>query len=242
MQNSSLHRASKIPKDATFWPLHCTQELTADRRYFGSTINGDCSALTYPAYGRLNVVKTVVRPCRADTEKLLACYQQQLSDGRIRPWTGMPSGKMRTDEGHDKAMVRCLMELLGSVIYSPDNLELDEASLSMWEEQVDSPSYPTLTTQYKLHQMTAFVTGLPALPTFTTEDKKRGEVHFWEWQSTNVKGEGGGGHHRQARRAHRGTHADAGLLLLHTVLGQPRGPTCRMGAAAEDVRATQAHI
>ena len=23
MQDSSLHRASKIPKDATFWPLHC---------------------------------------------------------------------------------------------------------------------------------------------------------------------------------------------------------------------------
>ena len=36
-----------------------------------------------------------------------------------------------------------------------------EETLVKWDEVVDSPSFPGLTTHYKLHQMVAVVRGLP---------------------------------------------------------------------------------
>lgn len=56
--------------------------------------------------------------------------------------------------------------------------------LQEWVEIVDSPSFPGLTTQYRLQQMSAIVRGLPSAP-FTTEEKDKGttKVHSWEWRT-----------------------------------------------------------
>jgi len=53
-------------------------------------------------------------------------------------------------------------------------------SLLVWDELVDSPSYPSLITQYTLHQVEVVVPGLPQESFATIEGKKK---HFWEWRN-----------------------------------------------------------
>ena len=60
---------------------------------------------------------------------------------------------------------------------------VDEGSLVSWEEVIDSPSYPSLTTQYKMQQLSAVVSGLPSSPFVTYESgAEGGKEHYWEWR------------------------------------------------------------
>ena len=63
-------------------------------------------------------------------------------------------------------------------------ISVDADSLVAWEEVIDSPSFPSLTTQYKMHQLTAVVSGLPSTSFTTSEgsEPETGKVHFWEWR------------------------------------------------------------
>ncbi|MDC0525625.1 hypothetical protein OAO87_01405 [bacterium] len=62
-----------------------------------------------------------------------------------------------------------------------------QESIVRWDEIVDSPSFLGLTTQYKLHQMTAVVMGLPD----ARFSCKEGAVKesFWEWREGAAGGE-----------------------------------------------------
>eukprot|EP00966_Prymnesium_polylepis_P147811 3414561-Prymnesium_polylepis.1 len=51
--------------------------------------------------------------------------------------------------GHQK-----MVSLAGTTALAEWQVSVDDSSLIVWEEIVDSPSFPHLTTQYKMHQMT----------------------------------------------------------------------------------------
>ena len=48
-----------------------------------------------------------------------------------------------------------------------------------WEESTDSPSYPGLTTMYRLHQVDATVHGLPTNGFASAKCKTR---YHWDWR------------------------------------------------------------
>ena len=62
-------------------------------------------------------------------------------------------------------------------------ISVDKHSLVVWDETVNSPSYPSLATRYTMHQLTAFVKGLPSNNFVTYEqDGDATKEHFWEWR------------------------------------------------------------
>lgn len=58
---------------------------------------------------------------------------------------------------------------------------------TQWEETIESPSYPSLSTVYTLYQVEAVVEGLPLME-FTTQemgtDKMLKVTHVWVWHPT----------------------------------------------------------
>jgi hypothetical protein len=82
------------------------------------------------------------------------------------------------------AAVRGLIEEFSSVGADETNSDLDPNSLLTWDEVIESPSFPNLTTQYHMHQMTATVSNaLPSVNFITHEDDGQGrKEHFWEWR------------------------------------------------------------
>ena len=109
---------------------------------------------------------------------------------------------MVADEDPFEAARRGTLEEIGSAI--PEGL--DEIKLEVvkgefevvgekpltraptqWEETIESPSYPGLSTVYRLHQVEVIVASLPLLG-FTTqemgEDRMLRVTHVWVWQPT----------------------------------------------------------
>jgi len=133
----------------------------------------------------LGVVKMIVRqPGRPNRH--LACYQQKMPDGRVRERNLLPSEKMFDGEvAYDAAMRGCSEEF-ASVLPVGNKLshvDLNNDSLLEWHETTDSPSFPNLTTQYAMHQMTAIIKGLPSSSFTTTEKQGESETcHYWEWR------------------------------------------------------------
>lgn len=126
----------------------------------------------------LSVVKVVVRP-PGRMNHYLVCYGQTMDDGRQRDRNQLPSEKQFAHEVAPSACVRCLLEELGSVVV-PSMINLLDDSLISWDELIESPSYPGLTTRYVLNQMSAVVTDLPKGQFETTEGPMK--RHKWEWR------------------------------------------------------------
>jgi hypothetical protein len=106
----------------------------------------------------------------------LVCKMQRLDDGRLRERNLLLSEKMFAGELTHDAANRAVFEELQ---VDPDTILFVPASLVTWNEVEESRSYPTLKTQYQLHQMTVVVPGLPTTQFSTIEGE--GE-HFWEWE------------------------------------------------------------
>ena len=95
----------------------------------------------------LTVVKVVVRhPARPGFH--LSCYQQTMEDGRVRERNQLPSEKASAGERARAAVERCLLEELGDYVDAVHGLQIADETLVGWDEIVDSPSFPGLTTQY----------------------------------------------------------------------------------------------
>ena len=110
-------------------------------------------------------------------------------DGRQKKRGRLLSETLRPTEEPVEGALRGLLEELGSIATAA-NIEIEEASLTTWRERVDSPSYPTLPSEYTLYQVSARVHGLPST-NFRTEEAcddtcSTGEegpmVHMWEWR------------------------------------------------------------
>ena len=119
--------------------------------------------------------QVVVRP-PGNMKRYLACFQQTMDDGRVRERNQLPSEKLFAGEVAGKAVARCLMEELGDLVTDAD-VEVLEESLVEWVEIIESPSFPNLTTQYRLQQMAAIVRSLPSTTFISVEGTKR---HSWE--------------------------------------------------------------
>ena len=80
-------------------------------------------------------------------------------DGRQKKRGRLLSETLRPTEEPVEGALRGLCEELGSIATAA-NIEIEEASLTTWRERVDSPSYPTLPSEYTLYQVSARVHGL----------------------------------------------------------------------------------
>jgi len=142
-------------------------------------------------YRCLDVIKLVMRQPGRLTRHV-CCYQQKLSDGRIRERDQLPSEKMLEGEHPVDAAARAVLEEFSTYVTELSAIEILPDTLKSWYEIVDSPSFPNLSTQYKLHEIEAVVCGLPSESFTSVEGKKE---HFWEW-----RGDGSEGDHRRASK------------------------------------------
>ena len=134
-------------------------------------------------YRNLGVVKLIVRSPEVPGQHLV-CYEQQMADGRKRQRNVLLAEKKKRNETADQAAMRAIREELGSVKgMKLDSVLLRVGTYKNWEEVDVSPSYPTLSTRYELHQYEVRVRGLPKHPFMTVEDAGEGKkkFNFWKW-------------------------------------------------------------
>ena len=81
------------------------------------------------------------------------------------------------------AAARAVIEEFSTYVTELSAIEILPDTLKSWYEIVDSPSFPNLSTQYKLHEIEAVVCGLPSESFTSTEGKKE---HFWRWEEDHV--------------------------------------------------------
>ena len=100
----------------------------------------------------LTVVKMVIcHPTGAPRHLVHA--RQKMADGRVRERNVLPSEKMVAGEEAKHAAVRGVLEEMGEYVLAQQLIKVDPETLLVWNEIVDSPSYPSLTTQYTLYQV-----------------------------------------------------------------------------------------
>lgn len=90
------------------------------------------------------------------------------------------------------AAARAVLEEFSTYVTELSAIEILPDTLKAWYEIVDSPSFPNLSTQYKLHEIEAVVCGLPSESFTSVEGKKE---HFWEWRADGSEGD-----HRRASK------------------------------------------
>jgi len=133
----------------------------------------------------VNVVKVRVR--RGDDTLQLIEASQVLPNGKVRT-RGMPlSEKMLYREAPLAAAWRGIAEELGLTGAAEGvTVEVDAASLTQWRERCVSRSFPSLLSNYNLHQFDAVVSGLPEGSFYTSEPagiRPGGKLlHRWEWR------------------------------------------------------------
>lgn len=108
--------------------------------------------------------------------------RQLMANGSVRERNSPPAEKMLPGETPADAARRCLAEELG-VDESRVTLDLTRAKVAT--RRTESPSYPGLTTSYRLWTIPAEVSGLPAAD-FTTDEASGDKhaavsTHYWEW-------------------------------------------------------------
>ncbi|XP_057547350.1 uncharacterized protein LOC130825906 [Amaranthus tricolor] len=132
--------------------------------------------------------------------RVLIESHQELSDGTIRERNRPLSEKLKSGEDLDCAVKRAIKEELGSVFNDDKDVNVDEIvtiAMDSYRKKVEervSVSYPGLPACYVLHNVDAFVEGLPD-DDFVTEEVTEYEgcddgvadkavavkKHFWKW-------------------------------------------------------------
>jgi 8-oxo-dGTP pyrophosphatase MutT (NUDIX family) len=134
-------------------------------------------------YRCVSVVNLVLRN-PMDNHAHLHCYQQRSVDGTCKPRNALPSARMVEGEEPLAVARRAVMEQLGEYVPDPDAVVIDEKTLLAWYEIDESISFPSLHTQYRLHQVEVVVWGLPHEP-FTTTPPRTGSApqqeNCWQW-------------------------------------------------------------
>ena len=105
------------------------------------------------AFRCLSVVKLVLRQPGL-TSKHLACYSQRMADGRVRSRNVLPSEKLIAGEVPTHAALRGVKEEMGGLVTDLSAVDLLLDTHLSWDEIIESPSFPSLTTMYTLHQST----------------------------------------------------------------------------------------
>jgi hypothetical protein len=117
--------------------------------------------------------------CHASTAPI-GGVARAVASGKMRKRAALlPSEKLMAGEDIFAGAIRCIHEEL--CVSDPARIDLVKPSHVEWVEVVDSPSFPSLTTQYRLHQVDVFIKGLPQTA-FETEEAG-GKAHRWQWHA-----------------------------------------------------------
>lgn len=129
------------------------------------------------ALRRVHVASLVV----IQDDKQLIEALQVFHDGRKRVSDRAPSEKLKLGETAQAAARRCLWEEIGC---SEENVVSPPILIRTEEQLLDSPSYPGLTSRFKLHLVRCAVRGLPAEEFVTrnrAQDDPVASLH-WRWE------------------------------------------------------------
>lgn len=136
--------------------------------------SGDSELLQEPPLRKVQVVTLHVY----QNDRQLIEAVQTFHDGRKRVRNRPPSEKIKRGETAKAAALRCLQEEVGCTtknILSPPHLLKTESTHS------DSPSYPTLPSQFTVTLVSVHVIGLPT-DDFSTENRAENDpVRSTEW-------------------------------------------------------------
>eukprot|EP00966_Prymnesium_polylepis_P273353 6315435-Prymnesium_polylepis.1 len=88
-----------------------------------------------------------------------ACLVRRVCEGRRErgPQCRVPrapAAQMLADSEPKAACIQGLSKEFTPFVTNSSQVFVEDDSLIAWEEVVDSPSYPSLATQYKMHQLT----------------------------------------------------------------------------------------
>ncbi|MPY58957.1 NUDIX domain-containing protein [Streptomyces spongiae] len=167
-------RSKGIPYDS--WGIGAVKSV---RNLWDEITSGEATLSDDPPLRRVSVVSVrVVADGRQLTE-----VGQLMANGAVRKRNSPPTEKMKPGETPITAALRCLAEELG---VRDTDVTIDPQSLSVTVEQDASPSYPGLTSEYRLHTVDAQVVGLPGT-SFTTDEASDDadaviSTHYWEWR------------------------------------------------------------
>jgi hypothetical protein len=114
---------------------------------------------------------------------LLLEMEQEFVNGQRRSRELPPSEKIKPGENCVEAAYRCLCEELG---LSRDQISIIEPDNSTKDSVVESLSYPGLNTRYTIHDVYAYVKGLPDQDfwreNLATKDGDPIKRHLWAWR------------------------------------------------------------
>jgi hypothetical protein len=167
-------RSNGIPYEA--WGIGAVKSV---RNLWDEITSGEATLSDDPPLRRVSVVSVRIRV----NGKQLTEVGQLMATGAVRKRNSPPTEKMKPGETALAAALRCLAEELG---VREEDAVIDPEPLPVAVERVDSPSYPGLPSEYRLHTIDARVSGLPETG-FTTEEASAGggaviSTHYWEWR------------------------------------------------------------
>lgn len=167
-------RSNGIPYES--WGIGAVKSV---QNLWDELTSGEATLSDDPPLRRVSVVSVRVRV----NGKQLTEVGQLMANGAVRKRSSPPTEKMKPGETATAAALRCLAEELG---VPAADATVDPHSLSVAAEEVVSPSYPGLTSAYRLHTIDARVRGLPATSFTTEESSGDGDplvaTHYWEWR------------------------------------------------------------
>ncbi|GGZ66842.1 NUDIX hydrolase [Streptomyces bluensis] len=167
-------RSNGIPSES--WGVGAVKSV---RNLWDEITSGEATLSDDPPLRRVSVVSVRIRR----DGKQLTEVGQLMVGGAPRKRSTPPTEKMKPGETVIAAALRCLAEELG---VRATDVTIDPHSLSVTVENVVSPSYPGLPSEYRLHTVDAQVSGLPGTSFTTQEASGSGDAvistHYWEWR------------------------------------------------------------
>jgi len=144
-------------------------------------VAGETTLLDGPPRREVRVAQVFIRR----GARVLMEIEQELADGRRRERDWPPSEKFKRGEDARVAAQRCLAEELGVDVMPSTLYEEGEP----YTRETDSPSYPGLPTEYRVHTIALDAADLPA-PGLPDDDFWRDNTaaadpirrHLWGWR------------------------------------------------------------
>lgn len=167
-----LHRRAI---DTSQWGCGAAKTVT---NLWQELVTGDSELQLDPPLRKVRVVSVLVYQ---NDQQLIEAIQT-FDDGRTRHPNRAPSEKMKPGETPEAAALRCLYEEASCTI---DNVLTPPQLIKVETIYRDSPSYPTLQSEFVFHTLELSVQGLPTADFVTTNlatDDPIRAIH-WSWRA-----------------------------------------------------------
>lgn len=144
-------------------------------------VSGDCEIALHPLLRKVQVATLYI----LQNDHQLIESVQTFADGRKRFRNRPPSEKMKKGETAETAVYRCLQEEIGC---TPENIRSDPHLLKTEIILRESPSYPSLASEFTIHTFEVWVVDLPS-GSFTTENQAEDDpvrTIGWCWRQKSM--------------------------------------------------------